>query len=279
MSVLAKMQAVDRRIIFLVIAAAIIIPMIMPLGLPVKTTKEVESVFNSIDALEPGSVILLANDYDPASEPELYPMTLALVRHCFKKDLRVIAMSLWPGAPGIVTRALNVASKEYNKVAGEDYVNLGFKAGAMSVIVTMGQDMHTAFPTVIINQEEKKTSELPVMKGVKTLRDIDYAVDIAAGVPGIDQWITYGADQYGFKLGAGCTGVMAADYYPFLASKQLDGLMGGLKGAAEYESLVKKPDKATAGMDAQSIAHLAIIAFVILGNIAYFAAGRRKKES
>ena len=273
-----KLQAVDRRIIFLFIAAAIIIPLLKPLGLPVNVTTEVEKVYDSIDALEPGSVVLISNDYDPASEPELYPMTLAIVRHCFKKDLRVITVTLWPGAPGIITRALGVASEEYNKVEGEDFVNLGFKAGAASVIVTMGQDIKTAFPTVIINQEEKKTGELPVMKNINSLRDINYAVDIAAGVPGIDQWMTYGADQYGFKLAGGCTGVMAADYYPFLASGQIDGLLGGLKGAAEYETKLKQPGKATAGMDAQSIAHLVIIAFVILGNIAFFAVGKRKKE-
>jgi hypothetical protein len=278
MSVLTKLQAVDRRIIFLFIAAAIVIPMIAPMGLPIRKTKEVKSVFNSIDALKPGSVVLLSNDYDPASEPELYPMTLAIVRHCFKKDLRVVAMSLWPGAPGIVTRALTVASKEYSKVEGEDFVNLGFKAGQVSVIVAMGQNMLEIFPDALVKGKRVKTSELPVLNGVLTLKDVDYAVDIAAGVPGIDQWMTYGSDQYGFKLGTGCTAVMAADYYPFLASGQIDGLLGGLKGAAEYESLIEKPDKATAGMDAQSIAHLVIIAFVILGNIAYFTTRKTGKS-
>ena len=270
-SIFVKLQAIDRRIIFLMIAAAIVIPTLKPLGMPVRVTKEVKNVYDSIEALPPRSVVLIANDYDPASEPELYPMTLAVMRHCFKKDLRVIAMTLWPGGPGLITRALEKASKEYGKEEGKDYVNLGFKTGGVTVIVTMGQDLKSAFP-------EALKSEMPVLEGVKTLRDIDYAVDISAGVPGLEQWIAYGSDQYGFKLGGGSTGVMAADFYPFLASGQLDGLMGGLKGAAEYEKLIEKPSKATAGMDAQSIAHVIIIIFVILGNIAYFTTRKDKKN-
>ncbi len=274
MSVFAKLQAVDRRIIFLLIAAAVVIPLLAPLGLPIRITDEVRSVFDSIDALPPGSVVLVANDYDPASEPELYPMTLALVRHCFKKDLKVVTMTLWPGGPGLITRAFEVTSVEYGKVEGEDYVNLGFKTGGVSVIVTMGQDLKTAFPQ---DQRGTKTSEIPALEGINSLKDMDYAVNIAAGVPGLEQWITYGSDQYGFKLGGGCTGVMAADFYPFLNSGQLDGLLGGLKGAAEYEKLIENPAKATAGMDAQSITHVVIVIFVILGNIAYFTTRKTGK--
>lgn len=52
-------------------------------------------------------------------------------------------------------------------------------------------------------------------------------------------------------------------------------MMGGLAGAAEYETLIKKTSKATAGMGAQSFVHLIIIAFIILGNVMYFLYGRQ----
>ena len=40
---------------------------------------------------------------------------------------------------------------------------------------------------------------------------------------------------------------------------------------AEYETLVGRQDKATAGMSAQSMAHLIIVAFIIFGNVAFSA--------
>ena len=56
------------------------------------------------------------------------------------------------------------------------------------------------------------------------------------------------------------------------------GLLGGLKGAAEYEALIKQKGTATAGMDAQSIAHLLIVLFIVLGNIAYFISKKDAKN-
>ena len=52
-------------------------------------------------------------------------------------------------------------------------------------------------------------------------------------------------------------------------------MIGGLAGAAEYEKLVEIPGSATAGMRTQSIAHLIIVAFILIGNAAYFASRRR----
>ena len=52
-----------------------------------------------------------------------------------------------------------------------------------------------------------------------------------------------------------------------------------MKGAAEYEILVDKPDMAVAGMAAQSFSHILIILFIIFGNIAYFADKRKKSKT
>jgi len=48
-----------------------------------------------------------------------------------------------------------------------------------------------------------------------------------------------------------------------------------MKGAADYEKLVGKPDMATKGMAAQSLVHIFIIFSVIAGNVIYFI--ERKK--
>jgi hypothetical protein len=67
---------------------------------------------------------------------------------------------------------------------------------------------------------------------------------------------------------------MGPDMYPFLQSKQLTGLLGGLKGAAEYEALVNKKANAVSGMRPQSVVHVIIIIFVIFGNVIYFISKR-----
>ena len=55
-----------------------------------------------------------------------------------------------------------------------------------------------------------------------------------------------------------------------LSSVWADGIPW-VSRAAEYETLVGRQDKATAGMSAQSMAHLIIVAFIIFGNVAFFS--------
>jgi hypothetical protein len=86
-------------------------------------------------------------------------------------------------------------------------------------------------------------------------------------------------DKFNIPVAGGATAVSAPEMLPYLnKQQQLHGLLGGLKGAAEYEKLIGKVGLATAGMDAQSIAHLIIIAFIALGNINYYLEKKRKRE-
>ena len=54
---------------------------------------------------------------------------------------------------------------------------------------------------------------------------------------------------------------------------------GGLRGAADYESLVEIPGTATRGMVAQSVAHVLVIVLIIVANVRFLLqrrAGRGK---
>ena len=120
---------------------------------------------------------------------------------------------------------------------------------------------------------------LPVLAGVRNLRDVDYAVSLGAGNPGVGEWYVFGKDKYKFELGGGSTGVIAPGLYPLLRSGQINGLIGGLRGAAEYESLIGQKGRAVAGMDAQSATHLAIIVLVVICNLFYFSLRHRRGQS
>lgn len=52
-----------------------------------------------------------------------------------------------------------------------------------------------------------------------------------------------------------------------LDAGQIQGMLTGMKGAAEYEKLIGKPGFATKGTGALSTSHLLIIALIILGNL------------
>ena len=74
------------------------------------------------------------------------------------------------------------------------------------------------------------------------------------------------------------TAVTAPEAYPVLNSGQVQGLLSGLRGAAEYEVLVGHPGTATRGMDAQSVVHFVIAGFIVVANFLYFAERRQRKR-
>ncbi|ODS32864.1 MAG: hypothetical protein SCARUB_02023 [Candidatus Scalindua rubra] len=267
-----RLLKIDRRIIFVFVAIAVTIPLLIRFNLPVPATKEVKGIFDKIDSLSEASHVLIAFDYDPASKEELQPMALALLHHCFKRDVKVVGMTLNPGGTGLADSAITDTGKQYGKVSGEDYVFLGYKTGFELVMISMGENIYSAFPK---DFQGNATIDLPALKGVQSLTDFDYVIDLASGAS-IEAWIAFGKEKYNFDLGAGCTAVIGPDMYPFLQAKQINGLMSGLKGAAEYETLIKRKSSAVAGMSPQSVVHVLVVLFVIFGNVLYFMSGRKK---
>ena len=268
-----RMLKIDRRIIFLVIGFCTLIPLLYPIGLPIKISPEVRGVYDHIESLPEGSVFLLSFDFDPASKPELHPKAISLLRHAFRKNLRVVAMTLWVSGTGLADQIITQIARDMGKVNGKDYVFLGWSPGNNAVIINMGQNLYQTFPS---DYGGKPTKGLPVLDGVQSLKDITYMVSLGAGNPGVEAWYVFGKDKYKFEMGGGCTGVMAPGLYPLLRSGQINGLIGGLRGAAEYEILIGEKGKAVAGMDAQSATHVAIVVLVIICNLFYFSLRKQK---
>src|SRR3989337_4127317 len=185
-----------------------------------------------------------------------------------KKDLKIIALSLWPAGPPLVEKALtDMAQNEFKRKYGADYVNLGFKEGREVVMVSMGSSIPNTFPQ---DYRGTKVSQIPIMQGVNNFKDVKLIVNISAGYPGTKEWVQQVQARYNIGLVSGCTAVSAPEYYPYYQSGQLKGLLGGMKGAAEYEKLVGVMGLGTRGMDAQSVSHLTVFFFILIGNLAYF---------
>ena len=270
-----KLQKIDRRWIYLVIALAVIVPFFVRMGLPVPVTKEVRDVFDFIDNLGPDGVVCISADYSPSVAAELDPMLDVIIRHCFERKVKVVIMSLLLTGPGLVQPILKKAADDYGAINGIDYTFLGYRYGYSLVIMKMGEDIHKTFGA---DYYGTNLNDIPMMKNINSYKDINLLIPLTGS--GFDPWIIYAQGPYRQDVAAGVTAVMAADSYPYLQSGQIIGLLGGLKGAAEYERLAhdeyKMPFRmATIGMESQSWAHIAIILFIIVGNIAYFSAKKK----
>jgi hypothetical protein len=274
LNLLERMSKLDRRVIFLTVALAVVVPIFLPLRLPIEVTAPVRKLYESIEGLPEGSVVLLSIDYDPSGAPELQPATLSIMRHCFRRNLRVMVLGLWaPGVPLGIRALEQVAVQEFGKQYGVDFVNFGYRPGGAVTLVNLGRDIHDVCRQDIYGTP---VEDLPMMRDIKDASDIGLVVTFSMGVPGSDQWIWYYQARYRGNLATAQTAIGAPRYYQYLQTGQLVGLIGGMKGSAEYERLVGQEGLATVGMDSQSIAHLLIIGFVILGNVILWYEKRRR---
>lgn len=272
-------RPIERRIVFIYIAFAAGIPLFMDLKPPIRVSTEVQTLADALKALPPGSKVLAAFDYDPPSTPELQPMADAFMKFAFRNDLKVIAMALWPQGPQQANVAFKAALSDSiiaakNLQYGIDYVNLGYQSGNEFVIQNMGTSFKRMFP-----KDDKRTpyDSIPILNNVTNFSNIDFVFELSSGKPGTDEWVQIGVDRFEVKMGAGNTAVQAPQMYPFLNAGQLVGLLGGMGGGAEFEKALGEPGKASTFILSQMVAHATVIAFIIVGNVAFFTTRRKKK--
>ena len=274
----------DRKWIFLGIGIVVMFPLIFPIGLPIKPTEPVIDLFNYIDTLGVNSnPVWVVTDFDPGTLPELMPMTKSILRHCLTRGIPVVLHGgLYPQYTGVAKMAIDEIAAEFpDKKSGEDYVFLGFVPGSSAVILAIGIDIETTFR---YDYYGVPIDSLPLLEGVKNYSDISIVVDVS-GTISPENWLRYAQERYGVDVGVACTAVSAPSYYVFLQSGQFVGMLGGLKGAAEYEELMERKGYptgrrvATTGMDSQSFGHIFIILLVILGNIGFFIVRRGERRA
>jgi len=264
---------VDRRLIFLVIGAGVAIPLLFPLGLPVGVSREATAYHEAIEALAPGDIVIFAFDYEPDVMAEVDPMSYATLSRIFAKGVRVVALADYAGGVGIALRILGETARESGRQYGSDYVFLGYNPDYTATMLRMGESIRQTFP---IDHYGTPTGELALMREVDNYAGVDLLVSIS-GSALAEYWVIFAGGKFGQKVIAGNTAIQAVLIYPYFQTGQLSGFLGGLKGAAEYEQLIGRRGLGLRGMDAQSVAHLLIVCFIVLGNVGYFTARARRR--
>jgi hypothetical protein len=279
---------IDRRFIFLVMGLVIAIPIIKPFGLKMDVTRPTRLLFDEIDRIDPATqCLMVATDYTPQTEPELHPMLVGLLRHAFGRKIPVLVLTFYVEATGLAVQGIEQVVQEFNARAtsnadsviyGRDYVYLGWTPPPIVPILGMGASITNVY---VEDWYGNRTEDLPVMQRIHTYDEVGVVVSLSS-ISAPIWFVQFAQIRFGVKVGGGVTAVSVADFYPYLETGQLCGMLGGMKGAAEYEELVETVvgvpgrRRATEGMSSQSAAHVAIMVFVVLGNVGYFLTRRKR---
>ncbi len=270
------LQNIDRQMLYFLMLLAVTIPFFLSIPLPVTTSPQTRALFDKVDSLPEDSFALFGIEWTASTRGENEAQTESLMRHLMKKRVRFAILAF--GDPQSEVNGQKMAErleKEYSYVEGVNWVNWGYhpsgaqentlKAMVQDVVSTMKTDVH-----------KKSLVELPVMRGIKTVKDFALVLDVTPSnvyLPYIQ--FVQGPSQV--PLGIAVTSVMAPEIYNYIDSKQVIGMIGGLQGGTEYETLLKIPGKATRASLSSSFAHILIIGLIVVGNIAMLMEKRKKR--
>jgi hypothetical protein len=278
-----RLARFDRRWIFLIMALAIVIPLYLPIGLPIKPSPMTKAAFNVVESLREGDVVYVSMDLEPASTPELEPYFRALMLQLKHKGVRMVFGCLWYTAPPLVERWLRevvdtalvpgvrgAPDRAYTR--NVDYVYLGFREGQINTMLGMATDLRRVFDGR--TDDGLPLDRVPWLASVRSLGDMKLLISVSALQPGAKEWVQFVQGRYHLEMIAATTAVSTTDLAPYYQSGQLLGLVAGLSGAAEYEVLVGRPGTGAAGADVLNVGHGVVILAIVLGNVLFFL-GRR----
>ena len=182
MNIFERLQQLDRRYIYIVVALAIIIPLMIPYNSDNVTSPPTENLYQMIDSFagREDRAVLLSFYHDAATMPELFPMEVAILRHCFERNIKVFTVGWYTSTAPLIDYALNTVKEEYPDIkSGVDYCNFGYKPQIMAMVLGMGDNIATTMNT---DAEGRKLESLPIMKGINNYNEMNLAVECSGSV-------------------------------------------------------------------------------------------------
>ncbi len=238
---------VDRKYLYLLMLLAVLIPFLLEIKFTTYETGEVQRIYDKVEAIyqynlqhpEEPHAMWFSFDYDPATTAELDPMTFAVLRHAFLRKVPVIMWASSQTGLNLASDNLNLIAKEYGAVYSKDYVFLGWSYPMIQSLLGCNSDIKGYFLKDFYGND---TVNFEILRKIPNLTKVDVWVTIAGNVyPQL--WVAYAYGMYKMNIATGCTAVSAAEFYPYVQTNQMIGMMGGLKGAAEYEQMVERLEK------------------------------------
>jgi len=272
MSIWDKLASMDRRWVYFFFVVVTVVPTLFPMSLPINITPYHKTIYDFVEGLKPGDIVVMAVEYSASTMGELHPPFVAITKHLIKKDLKAIFVGNTAESPMFAEKLVKMyldAGKEY----GRDVVDLGFIPGEEQAITAMAESFSK---TVAKDYRGIPIEDLPLMQEIDSAKDAAFIIQDSAGGLGPLGWIRQVHVPYKTPVATIVSQVMMPSALPYYQAGQLIGVGSGLRFAAEYETLLDDPGPGMAGMGAESFAHLYFMLLIILGNVGWIVARRQK---
>jgi hypothetical protein len=286
------MHSFERQIIYILVMVIVSIPIILRQSMKPAKMKSAAILFEMVETLEAkeDTIALLALDFGPNTKAENEPQAEVVIEHFLRKRIPFALFTLYAPGEGFLKSIPDRVVERLERETGEtyeygvDWVNLGYRPGTSLFIQSLAKskDLRAELEKDVFGSPLK---DVPLFQNIKTIRQVGFLGQFTGLVGVFDIYVQF-FQQEGFvpPFGHGCTSITIPEAYIYLDSGQLNGLLEGIAGAAWYSHLLKQQyperpnDDALVTNTALGVAHLIIIALILLGNIREFVRWYRSRS-
>jgi hypothetical protein len=257
-----------RRIMHAILIILMAYPIINPIGIPVRVSKETRGFYEAIeevDKLDDG-VIVAQFKLAPGSYGSCEGTYLAILKHLLSlENARVLCYTQFSApAFGQFLAALETLGESWieKREYGKDWVILGFIPGEEATTSATAEDLIGTFQT---DHYGDNLADMEISEGIGDASTWDLYVGITGGFPDNGPIVRQIVQVYGTPFYCMTTGAALPSSMPFVESGDIESIISGDHGG-EYEILIDAPGVGVASSDSQSLAHIYAIILVIIGN-------------
>lgn len=261
MNIGEKLQSLPRQVLYLLLiivaSASILISYKFSIVIPSKPDDTVKDFFAGVMQLKPGDVVFVESDVTSSTRGESFGQLEALMRIIIRKGAKFAVYTLADAqAPPVAEKIINRIIAEEKGPDGRtyerwnDWISMGYFPSAEGTAKSFMTNLRGILESV---KDLKPGSgatpvlQSPVLQNIKSLNDLALYINVT-GSKTLDilverlkfQPSKFGDAQLPTRMAGMCTGVMGPEAKNFYKGKQIFGLVIGLNGVVELETLMDK---------------------------------------
>lgn len=212
--------------------------------------------------------VLVSFDYSPSYAGELDPLALALVRQLAAQSVPMVAMSTKPEGVGAAEKIYATVTDEVEDYYyGDDYAILGYLSGQDAGLRTLRKGLDRAFREDHVRRQP--LSALPVTSDITSVEDVEHIIVLSDETDIVRRWIEQVRRESIVPLHALVSTRIEPLLVPYEQAGQLETLIGGAYGAAEYEEASGMEGTAARTVDADVFLFFVMLLVAVITNVVY----------
>ncbi len=253
-------QTVTRLLVTILILLVMLIPILggtRASQLPAATPAHVSSLFTTLHSpAEAPQRILLAVEYEAGLAGEMQIISTSVLEDLVKRNAQLAVLSTQPTGVALAESLLQSAGVSEDAVA-----RLGYLPGSELGLQSLTQDLRVALPS--------GNWDHPLVREINSLDDFDAILVISSNADISRGWLEQVQPAITGKPMLMIASAQSAPILqPYLQSRQLSGMIGGLIDGAAYDRLTGRTDGAARrAWDSYQFGLILVILLIILGGL------------